>query len=164
VQSLLQSNERQSYVIWATVLAGIVDIGVAWMLVAKHGAVGACIGSGAAQLTAVGVMWAVGIHLYGIKLPWVQIAKIITASIAAAVVARLVGAPLSPLWGCIAGGCASLATLLVLFYALRVLEPEDRTRFTVLSSMLPQSIRGPVDRVISILVRPEIASATPSNV
>ena len=164
VQSLLQSNERQSYVIWATVLAGVVDMGVAWLLIRAHGAVGACIGSGAAQLTAVGMMWAVGIHLYGIKLPWVQIAKITAASIAAAVVARLVGAPLPPFWGCIVGGCASLATLLVLFYLLRVLEPEDRARFTILSSMLPKSIGRPVDRIISILVRPEIASATPSNV
>ena len=164
VQSLLQSSERQSYVIWATVLAGVVDIGVAWLLIPAHGAVGACIGSGAAQLTAVGIMWAVGIHLYGIKLPWMQIAKITAVSIVAAVVARLVGAPLPPLWGCIAGGCAAIVTLLVLFYLLRVLEPEDRVRFSVLSSMLPQSIGRPVDRIISILVRPEIASATPSNV
>ena len=164
VQSLLQSNERQSYVIWATVLAGIVDIGVAWSLVRAHGAVGACIGSGAAQLTAVGMMWAVGIYLYDIKLPWLQIAKITAASIAAAVVARLLGASLPPLWGILAGGCASLATLLVLFYLLRVLEPEDRARFSILSSMLPMPIRPPVDRIISILVRPQIASATPSNV
>jgi O-antigen/teichoic acid export membrane protein len=164
VQSLLQSNERQSYVIWATIFAGIVDIGVAWLLIAKHGAVGACIGSGAAQVTAVGMMWAVGIYLYGIKLPWVQIAKITTASIAAAVVAHLVAVPWPPLWGVIAGGCASLITLLVLFYLLRVLEPEDRARFTVLSGMLPRSMRGPVDKIISILVRPEIGSATPSNV
>jgi O-antigen/teichoic acid export membrane protein len=164
VQSLLQSNERQSYVIWATVLAGIVDIGVAWLLIAKHGAVGACIGSGAAQLTAVGLMWAVGIHLYGIKLPWMQIAKITAASIAAAVVSRLITTPFRPLWGIILGGSASLVTLLVLFYLLRVLEPEDRARFSVLSGMLPKPIRPPVDRMISILVRPEVGSATPSNV
>lgn len=164
VQSLLQSNERQSYVIWATVLAGIVDIGVAWLLVKKHGAVGACIGSGAAQFTAVGLMWAVGIYLYKIKLPWVQIVKITAVSIAAAVVARLVESPFSPLMGIILGGCASVATLLVLFYLLRVLEPEDRARFTVLSGMLPKPIGRYVDRIVLILVRPEIASATPSNV
>lgn len=164
VQSLLQSNERQTYVIWATVLAGIVDIGVAWTLIRSHGAVGACIGSGAAQLTAVAMMWAVGIHLYGIKLPWMQIAKITAVSIVAAVVARLVETRMPALWGVIAGGCAALATLLVLFYLLRVLEPEDRTRFSVLSGMLPKPIGQQVDRVIAILVRPEIASATPSNV
>ena len=164
VQSLLQSNERQSYVIWATVLAGVMDMGVAWLLIPGHGAVGACIGSGAAQVTAVGMMWAVGIHLYGIKLPWGQIAKITAVSIAAAVVAHLIAAPLRPLWGILAGGTASLATLFVLFYLLRVLEPEDRARFSVLSGMLPKPIGRHFDRLISILVRPEIASATPSTV
>jgi len=110
------------------------------------------------------MMWAIGIHLYKIKLPWVQIAKITAVSITSAVVARLVVARMPALWGVIAGGCAALATLLVLFYLLRVLEPEDRARFTVLSGMLPKPIRRYVDRIISILVRPEIASATTSNV
>jgi hypothetical protein len=55
-------------------------------------------------------------------------------------------------------------TLLVLFYLLRVLEPEDRARFNVLSGMLPKPIGRQVDKVIAILVRPEIGSATPSNV
>lgn len=164
IQSLLQSNERQKYVIWATVLAGVTDISVAWLLIPRHGAVGACIGSGAAQLVAVGIMWAIGIHLYGIRLPWMQIAKITGVSIAAGVVARVVGMPLRPIWGIIAGGTASVVTLLVLFYLLRVLEPEDRARFSVLSGMLPKSIGRVVDKIISILVRPEIASATPSNV
>ena len=81
VQSLLQSTERQSYVIIATVLAGLVDIGVAWYLIPTHGAVGACIGSGAAQITAVGAMWAVGIYLYRIRLPWIQLGKIASISI-----------------------------------------------------------------------------------
>jgi len=164
VQSLLQSNERQTYVIWATVFAGIVDIGVAWALIPAHGAVGACIGSGAAQLTAVGMMWAVGIRLYNIRLPWMQIVKITAASIVASLVAHFIEKPLPPLVGVIAGGCAALVTLLLLFYLLRVLEPEDRARFSVLTSMLPKRIGRPVDRIIDILVRPQIASATPTNV
>jgi len=45
-------HERQSYVIMATFVAGLVDISVAWSLIPSFGAVGACIGSGAAQLTA----------------------------------------------------------------------------------------------------------------
>ena len=69
-------QERQSYVILATVLAGIVDMSVAWYLIPAHGAVGACIGSGAAQVMAVGMMWAVGIYLFKVKLPWMLVAKI----------------------------------------------------------------------------------------
>lgn len=164
VQSLLQSNERQSYVIGATVLAGIVDIGVAWLLIAKHGAVGACIGSGAAQVTAVGMMWVIGIRLYGVKLPWLQITKITGSSILAAAVAYVFASLLRPLWAILAGGTAAVLVLLALFYFLRVLEQEDRARFNVLVRMLPAPVARPADKVLSLLLRPEFAEATPSNV
>jgi O-antigen/teichoic acid export membrane protein len=88
VQSLLQSAERQGYVILATVLAGVVDMSVAWYLIPAHGAVGACIGSGVAQVMAVGIMWAVGIHLYKVKLPWLQVAKISFISVLASLTAH----------------------------------------------------------------------------
>jgi O-antigen/teichoic acid export membrane protein len=164
VQSLLQSNERQSYVIWATVLAGVVDIGVAWALIRNHGAVGACIGSGAAQITAVGLMWAIGIRLYGIQLPWAQIAKITAISIVAALTAHFVAAPLSPLLAVLAGGSASVIVLLALFYATRVLEPQDRSRLNVLAGMLPGPLGRPAEKLVSLLIRPEIRAAAPSNV
>jgi O-antigen/teichoic acid export membrane protein len=164
IQSLLQSNERQSYVIWATVLAGVVDIGVAWLLIPAHGAVGACLGSGAAQVTAVGLMWAIGIYLYGIRLPWGQIAKITVSSVIGGLVAHFVAAKLPPLPGVIAGGTAGFAVLLALFYIMRVLEPEDRARLNVLSSMLPKPLAQPAEKIIGFLVRPQVASGTPSNV
>lgn len=164
VQSLLQSSERQGFVIAATVLAGIVDIGVAWYLIRAHGAVGACIGSGAAQITAVGMMWAVGIYLYGIKLPWLQIAKITFASILAALTAYFVAMHLHPLWAVLCGGIASLVVLLGLFYLMRVLEPEDRARFRILTGMLPKPISGLADKLVSLLIGPDLAGVTPTNV
>jgi O-antigen/teichoic acid export membrane protein len=154
VQSLLQSSERQSYVIAATVVAGIVDIGVAWYLIPAHGAVGACIGSGAAQVVAVGIMWAVGIHLYDIKLPWFQVTKITIASVAAALTAHFIAVRTASLWAILVGGSASLLVLFGLFYVMRVLEPEDRARFHVLTGMMPKSIGGPIDRLVALLIRP----------
>jgi len=164
VQSLFQSAERQSYVIVATVLAGIVDIGVAWYLIPAHGAVGACIGSGAAQLTAVGMMWAIGIHLYKVKLPWLQVAKITFISVLASLTAHFIAMKLAPLWAILCGGSASLVILYGLFYLMRVLEPEDRDRFHILTGMLPKPLAGPADKIISLLIRPGIAGATMSNV
>jgi O-antigen/teichoic acid export membrane protein len=164
VQSLLQSAERQSYVIVATVLAGIVDIGVAWYLIPAHGAVGACIGNGAAQVTAVGMMWAIGIHLYKVELPWMQVAKIAFSSIVASLTAHFIAMQLAPLWAILCGGSASLIVLFGLFYLMRVLEPEDRARFHILTGMLPKPIAGPADKIISLLIRPSIASAAPTNV
>jgi O-antigen/teichoic acid export membrane protein len=164
VQSLLQSAERQSYVIMATIFAGIVDIGVAWYLIRAHGAVGACIGSGAAQFTAVAMMWAIGIHLYDVKLPWAQLSKIIVSSIAASLTAHYIAVYVSPLWAVLCGGTASLIVLFALFYLMRVFEPEDRVRFGILASMLPKPLSAPVNKIVSLLIRPGMAEATASNV
>jgi O-antigen/teichoic acid export membrane protein len=164
VQSLLQSNERQSYVIIATVLAGIADISVAWLLIPGHGAVGACIGSGAAQVTAVGLMWAIGIRLYKVRLPWVQLAKVTGSSIVALLVAHTIASLLPPLWAVLVGGTAASIVLLVLFYVLRVLEPEDRARFNALTSMLPGSAGRLAEKVVSLLIGPNLRGATTSHV
>jgi O-antigen/teichoic acid export membrane protein len=163
VQSLLQCAERQSYVIVATVLAGIVDIGVAWYLIPAHGAVGACIGSGAAQIMAVGTMWAIGIHLYKVKLPWLQIAKVVFCSVLASLTAHYIAVEFSPLWAILWGGSASLIVLFGLFYLMRVLEPEDHDRFKTLTCMLPKPIGEPVDSVLTWMIRPELVGTPPTN-
>jgi|CZKF01.1.fsa_nt_gi O-antigen/teichoic acid export membrane protein len=154
-QSLLQCSERQSFVIAATVLAGVVDWGVAWWLIPAHGAVGACIGNGAAQATAVIVMWAITIYLYKVKLPWLQIAKIVFISVLASLTAHFVALRLAPLWAVLCGGCASLVVLFGLIYLMRVLEPEDHDRFRILTGMLPRPIVASADKFLMLLIRPE---------
>ena len=163
VTSLLQSAERQSYVIAATVFAGILDICVAWYLIPAHGAVGACIGSGAAQVFAVGTMWIVGIRLYKVKLPWLHIAKITFISTLAALTAHFIAAQLAPLWAILLGGGASLIVLFGLFYLMRMLEPEDQDRFKIVTAMMPNAIARPVNSIILLLVRPEISEASLIN-
>jgi O-antigen/teichoic acid export membrane protein len=160
VQSLLQSVERQSLVIAATILAGVVDIGIAWYLIPAHGAVGACIGSGAAQVLAVGTMWAIGIYLFKVRLPWVQAGKVGVISIVASLTAHYIAVQLTPLWGILWGGSAALIVLLALFYLMRVLEPEDRDRFATLTRMLPKSMAIPVNAFLLVLSRPENAPNT----
>jgi O-antigen/teichoic acid export membrane protein len=159
-QSLLQSVERQGYVIAATVAAGIVDIGVAWYLIPANGAVGACIGNGAAQAVAVGIMWAVTIYLYKVKLPWLQITKITFISTLAALSAHFIAAQLSPLLGILIGGSASLIVLFGLFYFMRVFEPEDHNRLNTLIGMLPKKFARPADKLLTLLIRPELTSVT----
>jgi len=164
VQSLLQSAERQSYVILATVLAGIVDIAIACALIPGHGAVGACIGNGAAQIAAVGIMWATGIRLFHVRLPWVLLAKVAFISTVAALTAHFVALMFAPLWGVLFGGSASLVVLLVLFYLMRVLEPEDQARFNLLTRSMPRSIGRPVESVVSLMIRSRLAAVAPTNV
>ena len=151
-QNLLESSERQRYVIAATVFAGIIDISVAWYLIPAHGAVGACIGNGAAQLTAVGIMWAVAIYHYKVKLPWLQVAKIVFISSLAALTAHFIAMRLPPVSAILCGGCAALIVLFGLFYLMRVLEPEDHDRFGVLAGMLPRPIIAPARTILLLLI------------
>jgi O-antigen/teichoic acid export membrane protein len=154
VQGLLQSHERQKFIIFAMVLASIVDIGVAWYLIPAHGAVGACIGSGAAEVTAIGMMWAIGIHLYQIKLPWVFVAKITFISVLASLTAHYIAVLLPPLAGILCGGFAALTVLFGLSYLMRVLNPEDRARFETITGSLPVRFAGPVNKALALLFRP----------
>jgi len=163
-QSLLQSTERQNFVIAATVLAGVADWGVAWWLIPAHGAVGACIGNGAAQATAVCLMWAVCIYFYKVKLPWLQVAKIAFISALASLTAHFIAIQLAPLWGILCGGAASLIVLLALFYLFRVLEPADRKRFNMLTAMLPKPIAGPVNSVLLLMIPMKLESINPNDV
>jgi O-antigen/teichoic acid export membrane protein len=156
-QNLLESTERQRYVIAATVIAGAIDIGVAWYLIPAHGAVGACIGNGAAQLTAVGIMWAVGIHRYNVKLPWAQVAKVVFISALASLTAHYFAVRMAPLWAILYGGSAALIVLFGFFYLMRVLELEDHQRFMILAGMLPRPIVHPAGRLLSLLTRPEVS-------
>lgn len=163
-QSILQSHERQSFVIWSTVIAGIVDIGVAWSLVRAHGAVGACIASGAAQITAVSIMWAVSMNLYKVRLPWLFVGKVALISTVASIAAHYVAIQFAPLWGIILGGLASVIVFFLLFYLFRVLEEEDRSRFESLTKMLPGPVGGLASKVLSILISPAQPDPNPANV
>jgi len=135
-------------------VAGIVDISVAWSLIPSFGAVGACIGSGAAQLTAIGIMWAVGIRLYKVKLPWALVAKIVFISVLAALTAHFIAMRLAPIWGVLIGGSAALLVLFGLIYLMRVLEPEDHKRLIILSEMMPRHFVRYTDRLVALLARP----------
>jgi O-antigen/teichoic acid export membrane protein len=152
--NLLQSCERQSFIIAATVLAGVVDVGVAWWLVSAHGAVGACIGSGVAQLTAVGIVWAAAIRIYRVRLPWRFLAKVIFVSLCASLAAHGVARQFVPLWGVLGGGGAAMIVFFALFYLLRVLEPEDGARLEALIQMLPGRIRDAAKMLETFLIRP----------
>lgn len=163
-RNLLQSAERQSLVIFATAFAGLVNIGVAWYLIPAHGAVGACIGSGVAQTVAIALLWGAGIYFYKVKLPWALLAKVTFISVVASLVAHYVGLHMSPFWAILWGGSAALVVLLGLFYLMRVLEPEDHARVNILTRSLPKSIGGPVEYVVSRLIRPRLASLTATNV
>lgn len=153
VQNLLQSFEKQRWVIAATVLAGAVDIAVAWILIPAHGAVGACIANGVAQFLAVALLWGIAIGMFKIKLPWLLTAKVAFVSVAAALTGHFCARSLAPIWAVLVCGSVSIAVLLLLFYLFRILQEEDRERLNQVASMLPGPLPAVARTIVSVLIR-----------
>ena len=161
VQDLLQSFERQIYVIATTILAGVADIGIAWWLVRSHGAVGACIGSGVAQFAALGILWGIAIRLYNIRLPWPLIGKMAAFSGLAAITIRLTVARLPSLWALLGGLVAAFILYVVFLYTTRVLEGQDRERIVLLTDRLPSSMARTIRFILSKMIRNDCSDAKP---
>jgi O-antigen/teichoic acid export membrane protein len=160
IQSLFESIDRQKYYLITTVIASFVDIGVAWYLIPKHGALGACIGSGAAQITAVGLMWCIGISKYRIQLPWGFLFKIAAISATAALAAHVVASRLSSFWGLVSGIIIAVTVFFLLAYLFKMLEPEDCERFKVISNALPRAVGKPVNYLLDRFTRPLTPDST----
>ena len=153
IQSFFESTDRQKYFIVTTIIASFIDIGVAWYLIPSLGALGASIGSGAAQITAIGLMWIIGIRRDGIRLPWRFLAKVTAISTAASVAAYAVSSRLLPVWALIVGGAVATITFFLLAYTFKILEPEDSSRFKVISAACPRALAGPMNRAFDLLTK-----------
>jgi O-antigen/teichoic acid export membrane protein len=153
VQTLFEAIERQKYFIWATLFASAVDVAVAWWLIPQHGAVGATIGSGVAQLIAVTALWALAITRYRIRLPWLFLGKVTIGSTFAAGCAYAVARSLPPLPGLLAGAGVAGTLLLGCAWLFRWLEREDLERLKVLVDASPSVLAAPVQMTYSWLLR-----------
>ncbi len=181
VQNLLQSFEKQRWIIAVTVLAGVIDMGLAWILIPAHGAVGACIANGVAQFVAIVLLWSIAIAMFKVKLPWLLTGKVALVSVAAALAGHFCAARLLPnakptahvahslqYWAVNAAavlvcGIVSLAVLLVLFYLFRILQEEDRNRLNQVASMLPGPLPTVAKAITSALIRTKRVPVTATN-
>jgi O-antigen/teichoic acid export membrane protein len=159
IQALFESTDEQNYFLICTGIACFVDVGVAWWLILSHGALGACIGSGAAQTSAVGMLYMIGVRKYKIPLPWRFFARIIAISTVAALAAAAVSYRLRAPWSLIVGSLVAILVFFGLGSFFKMLEPEDVGRFKGLSKSLPGFIVRPLDFVFAHLSRPEPSSS-----
>ena len=153
VQTMFETLERQSYFIWATLLASALDIAIAIALIPRYGALGAAIGSGFAQMLCVGTLWGMAIRKYHVRLPWNFLRKVVAISIVAAIVGYLAVMRTAPIVGLLLGAVLSTVTFLVLADLAQIFEPEDLTRFKVLVESCPAALSAPVNLTYSWLSR-----------
>ena len=160
VQTMFEAVERQSYFIYATLIASALDITVAVALIPKHGALGAAIGSGCAQTLCVATLWTLAVRKYHVKLPWRFLGKIIGISLVAAFVAYLAVLKTSPLIGLLLGSVLATITFLVLADVAQIFEAEDLTRFSVLVKACPAALATPAALTFSWLSRRMVPAQT----
>lgn len=153
IQSLFESTDQQNYFLTATVVASFVDVGVAWWLIPRLGALGACIGSGVAQGLAVGSLWAIGVARYDIRLPWRFFAKLTAISAVSGMLAYGVARSLPPVLAVICGAGVAILSFFVLNFIFGILEEEDLSRLRVFAGMCPRPLARPVNLILSLLGR-----------
>ena len=139
VQTMFETLERQSLFIAATLVASVVDVAVAVLLIPRHGALGAAIGSGVAQMLCVGALWFFG--------------RVVAVSVIAATAGYLCVWHTTPLVGLVLGGLVSTGLFLLLAGLLRVFEREDLQRFAVLVEACPAALAAPVTLTYNWLSR-----------
>ena len=154
IQSFFASTDEQNYFLICTGVASFIDIGVAWWLIPAHGALGACIGSGVAQGTAVIAIWIIGIRKYKIQLPWSFFARITAISTAASLASYAVAVRLTAPWSLVAGSIVAILLFFGLGSFFKLLEPEDVGRFSGLTASLPKRFSRPLDFIFVRLSKP----------
>ena len=157
---MFEAVERQSFFIYATLVASVLDVSVAIALIPQHGALGAAIGSGSAQMLCVGTLWALAIRRYHVQLPWRFLGKVVAVSVVAALAAFVIVRRTSPVVGLLLGSTAAAIIFLVLADLARIFEPEDLARFRVLVEACPAALAAPVNMTFSWLSRRTVPATT----
>jgi hypothetical protein len=98
-------------------------------------------------------MWAIGIARYKIQLPWGFFFKLSTISGVASLAAYGAVSRLAPLPGLIAGSVISTTLFITLGYMFKILEPEDRDRFKILTNSCPQPVATPINYLLDRFTR-----------
>jgi O-antigen/teichoic acid export membrane protein len=150
---LLQSMERQGFLIWTGCICGAIDIGLDFLLTPTHGAVGAALANGLAQTLAALMIWFKVYRDYKVNLRLGEFARIALSG-GAMLGAVLAVERLLPFSHYAVLACSIAAGGLVWFVALRLtgaLNHSDAERLLQLGSRVPGAARPAFERCIRFL-------------
>ncbi|MEI9976973.1 MAG: polysaccharide biosynthesis C-terminal domain-containing protein [Ignavibacteriota bacterium] len=145
---LLQTMERQGFLVIWGMLCGAVDIGLDVLLVGRYGANGAAIANGSAQAMAALGIWIYVWKIAKLDLPLLDCARIVAS---AAIMAAGVLAILHVLTGVVGLVVAVIAGAALWFAGLRItgaLKAQDVSRFRSVGKQLPGSMQKWWERLI----------------
>src|SRR5205085_9518367 len=110
-------------------------------LVPKHGAMGAAIAKGVILLSGGISVWWIVATSFAVRLPLAIVARMTAASIVMFALVRALVAVTPPLLALATGPLLGIVAIVLLFRALRCLDPADRTVLTSLGRKLPARTR-----------------------
>ncbi len=150
---LLQSMERQGFLIWTGCICGAIDIGLDFLLTPAHGAVGAAWANGLAQTLAALMIWFKVYRDYKVNLRLGEFARIALSG-AAMLGVVLAVERLLPFSNYAVLACSIAVGALAWLVALRLthaLNRSDAERLLQLGSRLPGAARPAFERCIRFL-------------
>jgi len=152
--ALLQTVEKQGFLIWTGCICGAVDVGLDFLLTPTQGAAGAALANGLAQTLAAVLIWRRVHRDFEVDLRLGEFARIALSGALMSAVVLLVER-LAPFSGTARLTCSIAAGSLVWLGALRItgaLNETDRERLFHIGRRLPEGMRPIVERCVGLLV------------
>jgi O-antigen/teichoic acid export membrane protein len=152
IQYFFRAHSRQTpLIVWNSV-CGVLNVAIDWTLIPRLGALGASIGNGVAQASAVLGIWAFAIWTGGLSLDFPALAKITMALLAMAPPVLFLNSILPPVVALFVSIPVGAVVFLGLIRLTSVLNLEDCERLNHVSGSLPARIRPGFQRLVRLMV------------
>lgn len=152
VEELLQASEEQKFIIVWFCFSGLVNVVLDFLLIPWHGAVGAAIANGAAQMLAIMGIWYRAAAIFGLPIEKSRLAKLAVSGLAMAAVVWTVSIFLTHWTALICGAASGCAVYCLMLRFTRALSSEDRNRLFRAGKSVPTPLRIHFDRLVDAIV------------
>jgi len=158
VEELLQAAEEQRFIILWFCVCGMVDMALDLLLIPKHGAAGAAIANGSAQMLAVIGTWSRASYILGFSLRMNTLFKTLISGAVMAAGVLTISVFLNHWLAMITGAITGAALYCVMLRVTRALVAEDRERLLRAGKSFPTPVRVYLDKLIGMLTSSEQVS------
>jgi O-antigen/teichoic acid export membrane protein len=158
-QHLLQTTERQKFLVLWGILCAIVNCGLDILLIPSHRAMGAAIANGTTQLLAMVGMWGFALKLFPLELRWPDFGKIVLSGAAMAGAVLLVNWNLHGRMALICGTLTGAVVFATMLRLTNLLGSDDRKRFEPLRRFLPGRGAAVFDSIIRFVAPVAVPAA-----
>lgn len=154
----LAAFERQGRAIAVTLACAVLNVALDFALIPSHGALGAAVANGIAQLAAAGGIYAYLTRSMGISLDPGRLLRVAAAAAGCVLPAAALSFT-APAWVALgAGVAAGVALYPPLLKVFRASAQGDSDRVNEVAPLLPRPLRAPAKRVLEWVTRPTAQS------